>query len=464
MFRLRFLPIASRAFLLCFVVFLTSCSSPVPVATTPATTSTSASSSSIWVVGWSNSPENALSSSTNAGGSETTYRFFFYPTVSGTMERVHFSNYFGTTPITIGAARLAVAATVPAIDPTHDEPLTFSGSSSVTIPAGGAVVSDPVNITYTFGQKMGVTMYLSGTYGPLTQHNSLVTTNYMTASGAGNTTADAAGTSLTSQVAEWYLLSEMDVYGAYQGTVVLLGSSPFDGYHSDYGDQNSYPSANYSIPGQDNDRVTDWLARELNAAGYQIGIADAGVLGDPAGAGSPISAGVTAGVNRIGRDALSLPSVKTVVISLGSVDLRSTECQDATEVETGLTGMVTQAQAAGVNVILATVSPSSPCQASGVANSGPYFTAADPWAGDLIPGPENPDETQRRILNNWIRTTGAQLPGVVGIADFDAALSYVGVHPDFMIPNLNSGDNFHPDGPGYQVMANSIPVDVLLPQ
>jgi lysophospholipase L1-like esterase len=206
------------------------------------------------------------------------------------------------------------------------------------------------------------------------------------------------------------------------------------------------------------------MARELNAAGYQIGLANAGVLADPAGTGSPISAGVTAGVNRIGRDALSLPSVKTVVISLGSVDLRAGECQDATEVEPALTSMVSQAQAAGVQVILATVSPSSPCQLADVPNAGPYFSAADPWAGDINPGPENPDETQRRILNNWIRTTGAQLPGVVGIADFDAAFSYVGVHPDFMIPNLNSGDNFHPNGPGYQVMANSIPINLLLPQ
>jgi lysophospholipase L1-like esterase len=417
------------------------------------------------VVGWSNSPENALSASTNAGGSETTYRFFFYPTVSGTMERVHFSNYFGTTPITIGAARLAIATTVPAIDPTHDAPLTFSGSTSVTIPAGGTVISDPVNITFTFGQKMGVTMYLSGTYGALTHHSSLVITNYTTASGAGNTTTDTAGTSLTNEVAEWYLLSEMDVYGPYQGTVALLGSSPFDGYHSDYGNQNSYPTANNSISGQDNDRVTDWLARELNAAGYQIGVANAGVLADSAGTGDPtVPEGVTPGQGRIGRDVLSLPSVKTVVISLGSVDLRGTSCQDATEVESGLTSMVSQAQAAGVRVILATVSPSSPCEISGVANSGPYFTAANPWAGDSNPGPENPDETQRHIVNNWIRTTGAQLPGVVGIADFDAAFSYVGVHPDFMIPNLNSGDNFHPNGPGYQVMADSIPINLLLPQ
>jgi len=380
------------------------------------------------------------------------------------MERIHFSNYFGTTPLTIGAARFATVTTIPSIDPTHDAPLTFSGNTSVTIPAGQSAISDPVNIDVEFGQMMAVSMYLEGTFGPLTQHDAQVITNYATPSGAGNRTTDSVGTSLTAQTSEWFLLSEMDVYGPYQGTVALFGSSPIDGHNSNYGNQYSYPTANVPIAGQNNDRVADWLARELNAAGYKIGIANAGVLGDPAGTGGPGNAGVSPGVERIGRDALNLPSIKTVVISLGSIDLRGTFCQDATEVETALTSMVSQAQAAGVQVILATVAPSSPCEATGVANSGPYFSAASPWAGDLNPGPENPDETQRHILNDWIRTTGAQLPGVVGIADFDTAFSYVGVHPDFMIPNLNSGDNFHPNGPGYKVMANSIPINLLLPQ
>jgi hypothetical protein len=46
----------------------------------------------MWVVAWGASPENALASTANPGGAEQTFRAFFYPTVSGAMERVRFSN------------------------------------------------------------------------------------------------------------------------------------------------------------------------------------------------------------------------------------------------------------------------------------------------------------------------------------------------------------------------------------
>jgi hypothetical protein len=69
---------------------------------------------------------------------------------------------------------------------------------------------------------------------------------------------------------------------------------------------------------------------------------------------------------------------------------------------------------------------------------------------------------QRNLVNAWIRTTAATLPGVVGIADLDKALADP-AHPDFMLPNLNSGDNFHPNGVGYGVQSGAIPLDVLLP-
>ena len=74
----------------------------------------------IWVVAWGASSENATTGPSNPGGAEQTFRSFLYPSLSGTTERVRFSNYFGTAPVTIGAARLAIAATPPAVDATHD--------------------------------------------------------------------------------------------------------------------------------------------------------------------------------------------------------------------------------------------------------------------------------------------------------------------------------------------------------
>jgi hypothetical protein len=65
------------------------------------------------------------------------------------------------------------------------------------------------------------------------------------------------------------------------------------------------------------------------------------------------------------------------------------------------------------------------------------------------------------LVNQWIRTSGAQLPGVVGVADFDQALSDP-AHPDFLISNLNSGDNYHPNGYGYSVQSSAIPLTSIL--
>ena len=421
----------------------------------------SPATNSQWVVGWGASPENALAGNENPGGQEQSFRFFFYPTVSGSVERVHLSNLFGTTPITVGAARLAAASGANgvngnAVDATQDFPLTFQGSTSITLQPGQEIVSDPVSITYMLGQKLAVSMYVQGAFPALTQHESQVNINYATPNGAGNTTADGSWASFTHSNTEWYLLTGVDVYGAYQGTVAVYGSSSIDGHASNYGDSNAYPISNVPVPGQDNDRPSDWLGRQLTAAGYNVGVLNAGTIADPAGEDARSAAGLAiAGVDRMQHDVLAQPGMKAVVIYFGGIDIRS-DCVPATNVEASLTNMVSQANTAGVRVILATLPPSEYC-----LSATPLPSGVAPFNGDLYPGPENPGSTQRRTLNSWIRTTGAALPGVVAIADFDAALLDPD-HPDFMQPSLNSGDNFHPNGPGYGVQSNAIPLGALL--
>jgi hypothetical protein len=430
-----------------------------PAPTTPAV-------SNKWVVSWGASPENALPTDTNAGGSEQTFRLLFSPTVSGTQERLHFSNFFGTTPITIGTARLAIDPNDnAAIDPTHDVAITFSGSSSVTIAPGQNIVSDPVQLTYTFGQKLAVSMYVKGTFPPLTQHVTDVQNNFASAVNAGDTTSDATGSSLTQQTQEWFLLSGMDVFGPYQGTVVVFGSSSIDGNHSDYGDTNLYPTANVPVPGQDSDRPSDWLARQLIAAGYNMGVLNAGVSADPAGpnTGATPATGIADGIDREQRDVLDQPGVTTVVTYLGAVDIKTQDCKSAPDVEDSLTQIISMAAAANVRVIVGTLPPSTFCVVSGMANFGLSPTAANPYAGGATtPGPINPGETQRMLVNTWIRTTAVNFPGVVGIADFDKALADP-ANPSFLLPNLNSGDNTHPDGFGYSVQSSAIPLNLILP-
>ncbi len=458
---------ASRA-LMCVVTsmlcLLTSCSDGNPPAAETTTTTTTASPTpsvaSQWVVGWGAPPENANATAADPGGSEQSYRFILLPTIDGIQERVHFSNLYGNAPITIGSARIAVVTTAPAVDSSTDKPLTFGGSTSVTIPVGQSVTSDSVSVTYTFGQKLAVSMYVKGTFAPLTEHDSQVTTNYTAGSGSGDKTTDSAGNSFATPITEWFLLTGVDVYGPYQGTVVLFGSSSIDGHGSNYGSTNAYPTPNTIIPGQDNDRPSDWLARSLIAGGYRIGVLNAGQIGDPAGPDSRTTSNqAQAGIDRVARDVITQAGVRAVIIYIGGIDLRS-DCEPATQVEGYLTNIVSQAASAGLRVILATLPPAEYCQSS---DASLLPSAANPWQGDINGGPENPGSTQRRALNTWIRTTGASLPGVVSIADFDAALAYP-AHPDFIMPNFTSNDNFHPTGLGYQAQNSAINLTAIIGQ
>ena len=421
----------------------------------------SVAAASQWVVAWGASPQNALSSSEDPGGNEQSFRFMILPTIGATEERVHFSNFFGTTPITIGSARLAVALTLaasPAIDPTHDAALTFNGSTSVTLQPNQEIDSDPVNVTYTFGQWLAVSMYLTGTYPPLTEHDSQVSNNYETPDGAGDTTTDAAGASFTEAPTEWFLMTSVEAYGPFAGTVASFGSSSVDGHNSDYGSGYSYPTSNVVVLTQNNDRPSDWLARSLNAAGYNLGVLNAGLLGNPAGEDASTAAGSSiAGIDRFKHDVLEQPGIKSVVVYTGGVDLRI-DCVSASAVEASLTNIVAQASAAGVSVVLATIPPAEYCTTTALVP-----TAADPYNGDINPGPENTGSTQRRAVNAWIRTTGSQLPGVVAIADFDQAMAY-SAHPDFLLPTFYTNDNFHPNGVGYGVQNSAIPLSSLRPQ
>ncbi len=116
---------------------------------------------------------------------------------------------------------------------------------------------------------------------------------------------DAGGASFAQSVTESYLLTGVDVYGTYQGTVAIFGSSSVDGHNSNFGDSNSYPVMNVAIPSQDHDRPSDWLARRLMNSGYRLGVLNAGAMGDPAGEDATTASGaVLAGIDRMKHDVL----------------------------------------------------------------------------------------------------------------------------------------------------------------
>ncbi len=423
-----------------------------------------------WVGAWGAAMTNADASAENAGGAEESFRFLLLPTVGGTQERVRFSNVYGKTPVVLGAARLAVAregigkGEAATVDAARDQALLFAGKASVVVGPGQVVVSDPVMVPFAFGETLAVSVYLRGQFGPVSRHSSIFVTNYRSGTGSGDVTADATGAGFSKgTLQDWLLVNGVDVFGDYQGTVVLFGSSTTDGFHSNYSSDKVYPVPNAPVDGQHSSRLSDSLARRLNAAGYRLGVVNEGVPGDTVTVDSTnLTNDVQNANDRIAQDVLAQPSVVAMVTYFGSIDIRSPDCKSAPAIEAATEKLIATATAAGVRVVLGTIPPSAFCTNPAQNNYGPVPSPADPYAGGSVPGPANGGEVQRTALNAWLRETGAGLPGVVAIADFDGALADP-MRPNFLLPPYNSGDNYHPTGAGYGAEAGVIPLELLLP-
>ena len=96
------------------------------------------------------------------------------------------SNTFGTAPLTIGAAHVALREKESAIAPESDRALTFSGRPTITIPSGAVVYSDPVDLDVPALADLAVDLYLPGntnTTSPVTMHNGARQTSYVSQTG-----------------------------------------------------------------------------------------------------------------------------------------------------------------------------------------------------------------------------------------------------------------------------------------
>src|SRR5262249_57957876 len=71
-----------------------------------------------------------------------TLRQVVHTTSGGGRLRVVFSNSFGTSPITVGAAGIALRDKDATIVAGSAKPLTFAGQATTTIPAGATMISD----------------------------------------------------------------------------------------------------------------------------------------------------------------------------------------------------------------------------------------------------------------------------------------------------------------------------------
>jgi lysophospholipase L1-like esterase len=373
-----------------------------------------------WVGSWEAAPAGT-DSTYPLGLPGYTIRNLVHLSVGGNSVRIRLSNAYGTTPMRVGDATVAVA-----VGPNRAEaltgtmrPLTFGGSRAPTIPIGEEVISDPVALPVRAGATLLISAYTPDP-GPITYHPDAQQRSYLTPT--GDHAGDLSGLAFNKTYGRWVLVDGVDVRTPHtKGVVVAFGDSITDGYRSRTGANQRWP---------------DDLTRRLAPAGY--GVLNAGISGNRLllGAGGPNGPGTgPSAVSRFERDALSRPGVRAVVVIEGVNDIGLfPEQSDPRRIEAALRNIATQAHRRGVRVMVGTLTP---------------------FGGSVYDRPGL--DAVRVAVNNWIRQSHA----FDAVVDFDRALRDPR-SPDRLLPAYDSGDHLHPGDAGYQAMCDAIRIPRLL--
>jgi lysophospholipase L1-like esterase len=348
-----------------------------------------------------------------------TLREIVHTTLAGSRVRVVFSNAFGTAPVDIGAAHVALRDKESAIVASSDRALTFGGRPAFRIPPGASAVSDPVSLSVPQAADLAIDLYLPGQVGsgpsPLTMHGGANQTIYI--SGTGNHAGEPSLQEATPN-RSWYLLSSVEVIAPERtNAIVTFGDSITDGTRSTIDTNSRWP---------------DELARRLAAdrGNRRFAVLNEGIAGNQVvGNGFP-GAGVNA-LARFDRDVLAQPGVTHVIVMEGINDIglaRANPTPSAADLIAAHEQLIARAHAHGLKIYGATLTP---------FEGASYFS------------PEG--EMKREAVNEWIRTSGAY----DGVVDFDKVIRDPGA-PTKFLPQYDSGDHLHPNDAGYKAMGDAV--------
>jgi lysophospholipase L1-like esterase len=384
-------------------------------------------SSAKWITAWGSSQQGlGMTTLTNA-----TVRMVARVTIPGEAVRIRLDNTFGTSPLAIGRAYVGQRVQGPALATGSNRQAFFNRSGSVTIPPGGSVVSEPVQMKVNSWEDLAVSLYIPETSVRPSQHGGAVVTSYVSANGSGDVAADETRGPFTGTTTSMFWLKAIDVLSSSStGAIVAFGDSITDGTCTTL---------------DAHDRWEDWLAVRLlldaenrGAGGVIKAVVNEGIGGNTIGrenlqppADSP------PGIERLDRDVLTHDGVSHVILFMGTNDIRrgATAAQVIAETE----DIIRRVKARGMKIIGVTIIPRHNVAASGT-NTG--------W---------NLAKTGvRNEVNQWIRTK----------APFDALIDFDKVvrdpaNADLIHPPFNCGDGIHPSPLGYYEMGKSVRLDLF---
>jgi lysophospholipase L1-like esterase len=379
-----------------------------------------AASDPLWRPAWMAVPDSPGSLLT-AG----TIRQRVRTSIGGSALRLHLSNLYGTAPLTIQAAHLALPGGAARIQAASDHAVTFGGKPAVTIAPGAEALSDPVAMPVPALTELSVSLYLPQDVAVPTLHGSGVQTAFLA---PGNLAASADMPAAKTDDSRYFLTGVEVLPAKPTDTLVVLGDSVVDGIGS----------------GNDNNaRWPDLLAARLqnDPSLASIAVVNAGIAGNRllVDASDPF-VGPSA-LSRIKRDALDQPGVRWILVHEGINDIATATLlrQPANQIKAvqvieGLTLLAARAHAQGAKL--------------GVGTLLPFEGTRDFYSAEA--------EAERQAVNAWIRSARV----FDAVADFDLALRDP-AHPARLRAAFDSGDHLHPNRAGYQAMAETVDLRML---
>lgn len=382
-----------------------------------------------WVASWQGSPMTggtffSPGCPSDVGLNNQTVRNVIFLSAGGNKVRVRLSNAYGSNPLNVGAATVAISAGGAATIPGTSHTLRFNGKTSIVIAADSEVLSDPVDLSIPPLSTLAVSIFLPNNTGLSTQHFLAVQTNFI-ASGDMTDVNDATG--YKQNISCWLFLSGVDVLTSprVKGALITLGDSITDGYLSKTGANHRYP---------------DFLARKLAALqGETLSISSAAITGNELLTNRAVFPQFGVAVpSRLARDVLNQSGARAVILLEGINDIgdKSTAVEELIAVDQQI---IRACHNAGLKIYGGTLTPFG---GSNAIYGGEYGTPAG--------------EQARQQLNEWIRTSHA----FDGVIDFDKALRDPS-DPTKLLPAF-AGDPLHPNDAGYQAMANAVDLDAII--